>query len=95
MTSILPLAIKSICRWYSNPCKQSLSKQIKVKSISQKELVFMLISTRKNKINPPNQEGQNKVMKKILVWKKHSKDVEWNKLAQTAMQSELVQQCQE
>ena len=55
----------------------------------------MLISTRKNKMNPPNQEGQNKVMKKILVWKKHSKDVEWNKLAQTAMQSELVQQCQE
>ena len=84
---MLLLAIKIICRWYSNPCKQSLSKQIKVKSISQKELVFMLISTRKNKMNPPNQEGQNKVMKKILVWKEPSKEIEQNKLAQTAIQN--------
>ena len=34
-------------------------------------------------------------MKKILVWKEPSKDVEQNKLAQTAMHSELVQQSQE
>ena len=46
-------------------------------------------------MDPPNQEGQNKVMKKILVWKEPSKDVEQNKLAQTAMHSELVQQSQE
>ena len=47
--------------------------------------------TSKNKMDPPN-KGQNKFMKKILIWKRPSKDVERNgtKLVITAMQPDAA-----